>query len=204
MNRLALLFTVLLCLPFAARADDASHRAKAKEMIEILHMEHIVSSLMDSAMKQTTAITTQRYGGQLPPDVQVSLADFQKKLAGVMEPQIGWSGVEPEFIKLYTDAFTEEQLDQMLAFYRSPTGRALVEKQPALNEAAVKLVQARAATLQPQVRDMVNDFEKGLTPPLQLQDLPKAPTAPKPPAASPFAPPSTTPTAPAPATSTPH
>jgi uncharacterized protein len=200
MNRLALVFAFLLCLPLAARADDASHRAKAKEMIEILHMERMVSSLMDNAMKQTTSVTAQRYGGQMPPDVQVSLANFQKKLATLMEPQVGWTGVEPEFIRLYTETFTEEQLDQMLAFYRSPTGKALVEKQPMINEEAAKLLQARAATLQPQVRDMFNDFEKGLTPP--LQDLPKAPSAPKPPAASPS--PTPSPAPPAPATSTPH
>jgi len=194
MNRLVL-FAVLLCLPLAARADDASHRAKAKEVIEILHMERMVSNLMDNAMKQTSSVTAQRYGGQMPPDVQTSLADFQKKLAGVMEPQVGWTGVEPEFIRLYTEAFTEEQLDEMLTFYKSPTGKLMLEKQPQINDQASKLLQTRITAMQPQVRDMFNDFEKSLVPPLQNLPPPTPTPTSKPPAAVPPAP-ATTPSTP--------
>jgi hypothetical protein len=193
MNRLAALLTLALCFPLLAHADEASRRAKAEEMITILHADRVVTQVMESVMQQAAIITTQRSGGTLTPETKTALADFQKKLAAVMEPQIGWKAIEPEYIRLYATTFTDEELDGMLAFYKSAAGKALVEKIPDINQQGGKIMQAKFAAVQPQMKQMLDEFEKGVSP-----KAPASPTLTSPPPYLPTPAPT-----PAPAASTP-
>jgi len=52
MNRLALLLTLALFLPVTAHADETSRRAKAKEMVNLLHTDRGVQQISDNFMKQ--------------------------------------------------------------------------------------------------------------------------------------------------------
>ncbi|MDP9037750.1 MAG: DUF2059 domain-containing protein [Acidobacteriota bacterium] len=194
MKRIAALL-LLLCLPLASRADEASHKAKAQEMLTILHLDRMVNGVMQNAMQQTSALVSQHYGGNVPPAGAAALSDFQKKLAAVLEPQIGWPAIQPEYVKLFVAQFPEEQLDTMLAFYKSPAGKALVEKLPSIEQEVGKTLQTRVQSLQPKVRQMFEEFQKTLPPGT-------APTLSSPPASGPAAAPPAT-TTPAPAKSTP-
>jgi uncharacterized protein len=188
MNRLVLLLALVLCLPLAAHADDASRRAKADELITLLHMDRMVTPITNSLMQQTVSIATDKSGGTLTPENIIALGTFQRKLLDFTDPQIGWKAIEPEFARLYAAAFTEEELDGMLAFYKSPAGTALLEKMPDVSDQASKLMQSRFTALQPQLKVMLDDF---------MQSLPSKP-------ASTPAPPSTpSPSTPAPSTPAP-
>ncbi len=173
------LLVPFLCLPLAARADEASHKAKAEEVMTTLHLDRMVNGVMQNAMQQTTALVSQRYNGSIPPAAAASLSDFQKKLAGVLEPQVGWAAIKPEYVKLFTAQFPEEQLDTILAFYRSPAGKALMEKLPGVEQEVGKTLQTRVQALQPQVRQMFEDFQKNLPPagPPTLSSPPSTPPA---------------------------
>lgn len=162
MRRCIALLLPLLCLPLAARADEATHKAKAEEMLTILHLDRMVNGVMQNAMQQTSALTAQRYGGSVPPAAAAQLSDFQKKLAGLLEPQIGWAAIKPEYVKIFMTQFPEEQLDTMLTFYKSPAGKALVEKLPAVEQEVGKTLQTRVQGLQPQVKAMFDEFQKNL------------------------------------------
>ena len=61
---------------------------------------------------------------------------------------------------MYAKNFTDEQLDAILAFYKSPAGVALIEKLPTLTTQGTELAQARVATLMPQLKQMIADFAK--------------------------------------------
>jgi len=176
MNR-PLLLALVLSLPLVARADDASLRAKAEVMITLSHVDRISNQVVDTILQQTTEITTQHFGGSLTPVQKAALDDFQKKLLAVMEPQIGWEVMKPAFADLYAKAFTEEQMDAIIAFYKSPAGMALMDKMPQINQQANQMVQAKIVALQPQVRQLFADFEKS--------QEPAAPPAPAAPATSP-------------------
>jgi len=164
MNRLLVSVALVLCIPLAARADEASRRAKAEELITLLHSDRVSKQLVEELVRQTTEITTKRSGGKMTPETQAALADFQKKLASALEPQVGWKAIEPEYIRLYADAFSDDDLDHMIAFYKSPAGMVSLEKTPAINQQISGLLQGKMAELRPQMNQMLNDFEKSLEP----------------------------------------
>jgi hypothetical protein len=185
MNRSAIFLALAFSLPLAARADDASRLAKAEEMIALAHVDRLTNQVMDTLLQQTTAITTQQSGGSLTPEKKAALDDFQKKLIAVIEPQIGWKAVAPALAGIYAKTFTEDQMDAIIAFYKSPAGAALMDNMPEINKQANEVMQARILALQPQVRQMFADFQKS-----QLTPTPPAATAPaaKPPTLGPATP----------------
>lgn len=195
MKRFAKLLVLALCLPLVARADEASHKTKAEDLIMLLHLDRMSQGVMENAMRQTTAITAQHYGGSIPPNAAASLADFQKKLTTLMEPQLGWTAMKPEYVKLFTDDFTEEQLDSMISFYKSAAGQALLEKLPSIEQSVGQTLQAKVRELQPQVLSMFQEFQKNLPP------APTAPSSATPPTSSTTPPATKTPATPS--TSTP-
>jgi len=73
---------------------------------------------------------------------------------------MGWKVLEPDYVDIYAKNFTDEQLDAILAFYKSPAGSALVEKLPTLTTQGMQLAQTRMAALQPQLKQMIEDFAR--------------------------------------------
>jgi hypothetical protein len=186
MKRSALLLLPLLLIPSALRADEASHKAKAAEMVQILHLDRMVNGVIQNALQQTTMLTSQRYGGTPPPAAMAALSDFQTMLTGVMEPQIGWDALKPECVRLFVAQFPEDQIDTMLTFYKSPAGQALLEKLPTVEQELGKLIQPRVQAMQPQVKQMFEDFQKSLPAPApRLSAPPSGPPMPPTPAPAP-------------------
>jgi hypothetical protein len=59
-------------------------------------------------------------------DAQVQANPAMAPCKGIMldwgHKYMSWEAMEPQLTKLYTDAFTEPELREITAFYRTPTG----------------------------------------------------------------------------------
>jgi hypothetical protein len=160
MNRSALILVLALCLPIASRADEANHRAKAQEMIVLLHTDRMVKQVSTNFMKQLSTAAEKVIGPNATGEKKAQLADFEKKFAQMIDAQVGWDVLEPALTDYYQRAFTEEELDAIVAFYKTPAGSALVEKMPDVNAQATRLLQSKMAAVQPQMKQMYEDFQK--------------------------------------------
>jgi hypothetical protein len=164
MNRLGLVLVLSLCLPLAARADEASHRAKAEQLLAIVHTDRMVDQVSDSIKKQVSEAADHVAGPDAPSESKAKAADFVKTMSQTVDAQIGWKVMEPAFADLYMKAFTEEQLDAIVAFYKTPAGAAFMEQTPIINAQASQLLQAKMASLQPQMKQAYLDLQKSATP----------------------------------------
>ncbi len=171
MKRLAL-FTLLLILPLSAHADEASKRAKIQEMFGLMHIDRLMSQIMDNVAKQASALTTRMSGGQTSPETEAKLDDFRKQLLAKIDTQIGWKTLEPTYIDLYAQTYTEDEIDSILAFYKSPAGTALLAKTPELTAKSTQIVNGRMAQIQPEIVQMLQDFVKANAPAKQATPAP--------------------------------
>lgn len=193
-HRIALLLVLALAFPVAARADEASRRTKAQEMMSLLHTEKQIQQNADNLMKQIADAADKAAGPDASSDAKAKADDFKKQASHLVEEQISWKALEPQFTDVYAKAFTEEQLDAIIAFYKSPAGAALLTGMPDVNAQLSKFGQSRIQTLQPQLQKLYTDLKTSLTPPPTLGPVPPAPAAagpaaPAAPAAEPAAPP---------------
>ena len=56
--------------------------------------------------------------------------------------QMSWPRLKPLYTKIYQDAFTQEEIDGLIAFYRSPAGMAYVDKMPLVTQKSMDLMQS--------------------------------------------------------------
>ncbi|ADW68559.1 Protein of unknown function DUF2059 [Granulicella tundricola MP5ACTX9] len=162
MKRTAILLSVLLALPFTAHADETSRKAKAQEIVNLLHMDRLMKQMMDGITQQTKAMTAQMAGGTISPAQQAKLDAFQKKVFTLIDAQMGWKAMEPTYIDLYAKTFTEAELDGMVNFYKSPAGISMVDKLPGLTTQAQQLIGQKMVSLQPQLKQLTEDFQKDI------------------------------------------
>jgi hypothetical protein len=160
MKQISFLLALALCLPLTAHADEASRQAKAKEMLAILHMDKVLTQIIGGMERQMDDAAKQMASETATPDEEEKLAAFQKNVYKLIEAQVNWKVMEPEYINLYAKTFSDEEFDSILSFYKSPAGVAMVEKLPMLTSQAMQLTQTKMATLQPQLKQMVDDFVK--------------------------------------------
>jgi hypothetical protein len=181
----AVLLMVLTVGCCCARADDASKRAKAEQLFVLLRMDTMMDQLMGGVKRQVQQITQSMPGADhATPEQQKQITDFQQRVMDVVNQKIGWKALEPDFINLYASTYTEEELDGIIAFYKSPVGQKMMEKTPELMTKSTQITQQKMSELQPQLNQMVQDFMKQMA----AGAATPAPTQTSPPASAPAKP----------------
>jgi len=157
----ALLLIVLTVGCCCARADEASKRAKAEQLFMLLHMDTMMDQLMSGVKKQVEQITQSMPGADTAtPEQKKQIADFQQRVMDTVNKKLGWKALEPDFINLYASTYTEEELDGIIGFYKSPVGQKMLEKTPQLMTKSTEITQQKMREVQPELNQMVQDFMK--------------------------------------------
>lgn len=183
----ALLFA--LVLPAVARADEASQRTKAEELMTLENTQKVVQQIADTIAKQVGEAADRAVGADATPDQKAKAEEFKKTAGQSIEAKLGWAAMKPAVTDLYMKSFTEDQLDAIIAFYKTPAGAALLEKLPQINTQFGQLGNSRIAELRSDLQKSFQDLQGSLHPIPTLNSLPPAvppapiappaPTAPK-------------------------
>ena len=151
---------VLLIFPAAANADEASKRAKLEEMFIVLKMDSLMNQMMDQAMSQSQQMATGLFGGKgLTERDQKRVDQLLIQVKAVIKDTLSWEKLKPDYLDLYSASYTEEEVEGVLAFYKSPVGQAVLAKTPELVTKSNQLVTAHAQELQPRLRKLLEDFQ---------------------------------------------
>jgi uncharacterized protein len=135
----------------AADSPSETHKQAATELLRVMDVERTMiggASAMTDAMVQQNAM--------LAPYRDVIL-----KWAGTF---MTWETFGPKFVTLYTESFTESELRDLLAFYRTPTGKKALAVMPDLMQRGAMLggevAKEHAPELERMVRERATELEK--------------------------------------------
>jgi hypothetical protein len=158
---LPVILLVLLLGPPCLHADDASRRAKVEELFTLIHLDETYGQMMTQIKAQSSQMTSQIFPTGAMTDTQkTQVAEFQGNVDTILQQSLSWESLKPEYIKLYTDEYTEPELDGMLTFYKSPVGQSMLAKTPELLKASSAIAMGRMATVEPKLRQMMEDLEQ--------------------------------------------
>jgi hypothetical protein len=161
MRRSLLVLTAALLLSAAtAHADDATKHAKVKELFQLTSMQNRVDQIRFSALAQARASAAQQFastGVSAQPDNK-GLAAFYEKLNALVAESYNWTTLEPAYEKVYADLYTEDELDGILAFYKSPVGQAFLAKTPEATRQVLAISRQQFDDLTPQLQKLTEDY----------------------------------------------
>lgn len=115
---------MLACAP-AARAQEPSANsiAMANEIIDIKGSMTLFEPLIPGVIEQSKNTLL-----QVNPNMFKDLTDVAAILRKEYAPRL--SSLRQEIVKLYATRFTEPELKEVLAFYKSPIGKKVLSEEP--------------------------------------------------------------------------
>jgi hypothetical protein len=144
-----------ICISWVSHAAEGEKERLAEELLSLTN----VSTLMDQYMAMTRrlqrGILEEMGASRLD---QKRISELQDALLKVVQEEMSWDKLKGEFIQLYCEIFTEEELQGILEFYRSPAGRKFIEKQPELIRRAGEISRGHILRLIPKLRQVTEEF----------------------------------------------
>jgi hypothetical protein len=160
---LSVIIFILLSVSTVAHADETSKRAKVKELFQLTLMENRVQQSKAAAMAQARAFAAQQLTiFNLPKDMDKSAAAYYEKLYNLVATKYDWSKLGPAYEQIYLDLYSEQELDGMLTFYKSPVGQALLSKTPEVTSRMLEISKQQYDQLTPQIQKLTEDYVQQL------------------------------------------
>lgn len=146
----AVIGLMLAAMAPAARADDPTRLALARQVVETAHVGDTMIKLMPTFIGQMRQLLSQQ-GAVDAKQIDLFLAKFQQRFN---------DGI-PNFIDLvarvYARDFSDEDLQNLLTFYRSPTGQHLLDKQVVIAQGMAQVGSQWGKAI---AQDILAEFEK--------------------------------------------
>ena len=143
---------VLAALGSVADAQQPSVAAiqTAKEIVNVTGAMALFNPLIPGVIEQAKNLFLQQN-----PGLAKDLNEIAAKMQTDLTPRFG--ELTSEVAKLYAIHFTEVELKELLAFYKSPIGMKLITEQPKVGEEGLKFAQTWANNLSDQVIARMRD-----------------------------------------------
>lgn len=159
---------LFLCGSIAITADNASptspapsnppSEASIKQLLEVAQARKLVDSIMmqmDNLMQQSMAQATK--GQTVPPKVQKEIDKGRSEALAMMKDLLDWSKLEPLYVRVYQKSFSQQEVDGMVAFYKTPAGQAVIGKMPAVMQNTMDEMQQMMAPVMQKIQKMQQD-----------------------------------------------
>lgn len=159
------LLILTLWAAFVRAADNPSPtpgapptEASVKQLLEVAQARKLVDSIMaqmDNLLQQTMAQATK--GQTIPPKVQKEIDQGRSEMLALMKELLDWSKLEPLYVRVYQKSFTQQEVDGMVAFYKTPAGQAVIGKMPAVLQNTMDEMQQMMAPVMQKMQKMQQD-----------------------------------------------
>lgn len=108
-----------MLLSSLAVAGEDTHRQAAEKLLYVADME----KALEESIEQMLNIQLQQ---------QPSLAPYKEIMLRFLKKHMGFESLKEDIVAIYIEEFTEKELNEIIAFYETPTGRKTIEKMPKL------------------------------------------------------------------------
>ena len=123
-------------------AGEESHKKAAEKLLIQIGTDKILAQTIKNALN----VQIQQ---------QPSLAPYREVMLKFFEKHMGFESLKDDLIAIYVEAFTEDELNDIRAFYETPTGRKTLEKLPELSAKGSQLGQTRVQQNIQELQEMI-------------------------------------------------
>lgn len=148
---------------------NLSSEQSVDEMIKLMQLENLLKTAlkqmnegMEKGMEASLGKATS--GRELTPAQKTEVEEFRKKFKATLAEEISLAKIMSIYAQTYRDTFTQEEVNGVIAFYKSPAGKAVTEKNPDVMRKAAGLTEARITVMTQKLDTMQFEFFKKFAP----------------------------------------
>lgn len=131
-----------------AQQPSAATLANARELMELKGVKNLVEPVVVGVVNQTTSTIL-----QTNPGLSKDLDEVSAQLRTEYQPRI--AEMTNEIVRLYAQRFTEQELKEAVAFYKTPAGKKILTEEPKILDESYARIQQWANRLQDEVMTRV-------------------------------------------------
>jgi hypothetical protein len=135
-------------LAWSAPTDPASD-ASIEEYLEVSNarsmlegMKQQVGGFIKNSMQQASQ------GKPITPQRQAILDHMAQQMSDLVAETLSWDALKPMYMRVYHDSFTQSEIDGIIRFYKTPAGKAMVNKVPVVMQNVMHEMQAMIKPMQ--------------------------------------------------------
>jgi hypothetical protein len=128
-KRILVLLIVVSSVAYAA--DQVPSEASVKQLLELSQVHKILDATMaqmDALMRQAMQQATR--GQFVSPKVQKDIDRRQAEMMSIFKETLDWNRLGPMYVRVYQKSFTQPEIDNLIAMYRTPGAQTMLNKMP--------------------------------------------------------------------------
>jgi len=148
-----ILLAVMIALSFNKANAQTGTPPSASSMKAAEDM--LLAQGADVQYQKNFDVIIKQFSAQIPADKQAKFAEVMKAF---LNKYASWDILKHDMFVMYAREFTEDELKQLTAFYKSPVGMKLNQKQPEILQASMTIGQQGVMAHQAEMQQMVADM----------------------------------------------
>jgi hypothetical protein len=92
-----------------------------------------------------------------PSEAKAAAVQAVDKVMAQLQERMSWARMEPEYARLYSEVYNNEEIAGILSFYKSAAGQAFVKKMPLLMSKSIEMAQRQMADLMPEIQRIADE-----------------------------------------------
>lgn len=153
-----LVATILVLSMGSAYAEEASQRATAEELLNVMNVQQSIEKSFAMVKRMIPAQMARMSQATGQTNMLSSATNQTDTLLDMVAREFSWDKIKDDYITLYSETFTEDEMKGIIAFYKSPEGQAFTKKQPELMKRSMELSQKLMMNILPKIQDMAKDM----------------------------------------------
>jgi uncharacterized protein len=148
---------LILCAAAATlvAADTKPSEASVKELLLLSDSPRMLEMSKGQLAAMAGGPVQQALQGRSPtPEIRQILEAGGAKSMAALNEGLKWESFEPIFVEIYQSMMTQEEVDGIVAFYKTPAGKAMVQKMPQLMQASGQRMQQQLGPLVQQLQQI--------------------------------------------------
>ncbi len=152
---------VFAVIAFAAQATEPS-AASIDRLLDITQSRRTVDAIqkqVEAMMKPMfeQALDSKSLSPEKREEAERYMASFSEKMKPVFAEMLDWQRLKELTAKIYMESFSQEEIDGLIAFYESATGKAFVERMPLVMQKSMVAMQQRMVPLMEKMKQAAKE-----------------------------------------------
>lgn len=144
-----------ICIAAFAHAASPAHRQAAEEVLLLTQADTMLAPLIEQVQQVQLQQLRQM---DLSPEAYATAQKYLRRINDLVAGEMRWQNIKGDYIDLYTAAFTEQELQQLIAFYGTPVGQKMVAMMPALMQQSLQLGQRKMKRIMPEIQALTEEM----------------------------------------------
>ncbi|MCP4161463.1 MAG: DUF2059 domain-containing protein [Deltaproteobacteria bacterium] len=154
-----LLIILLTALFIAGCSSGTAKRASVDELLVVTKTQARMTSIFKQIKQRQLA---QLKKMKIPKKLRPIAEDYIHKIALIYESEMNWDNVKEDIRNAYTSTYTENEIDNLVVFFKTPEGQLYIEKMPVLTHKVIEAEQKHFERILPRIKALINRLVEGV------------------------------------------